>query len=152
MQLSSAVLVWHISMGAGPCACAEACVLLLQVHREHLEWMLGRDIMGRIYISRQGINAQYSGPREDAVAYAEWVAQRAPFEGLYWTAEDVQGHQFPKLRLKVRENLVQLAGGTQQLPICDPEVLHGAKHATFYGPLTLTSIPVLNDPALPILG
>lgn len=43
-------------------------------------------------------------------------------QGLHWTAEDVQGHQFPKLRLKVRLNLVQLAGGTQQLPICDPEV------------------------------
>ena len=43
-------------------------------------------------------------------------------QGLHWTAEDVQQHQFPKLRLKVRENLVQLAGGTQQLPICVPEV------------------------------
>lgn len=43
-------------------------------------------------------------------------------QGLHWTAEDVQDHQFPKLRLKVRENLVQLAGGTQQLPICVPEV------------------------------
>ena len=43
-------------------------------------------------------------------------------QGLHWTAEDVQEHQFPKLRLKVRENLVQLAGGTQQLPICVPEV------------------------------
>ena len=87
-----------------------------------MEWMLGKDIMGRIYISSQGINAQYSGPREDAVVYADWVAQQAPFEGLHWTAEDVQGHQFPKLRLKLRQNLVQLAGGTQQLPICDPEV------------------------------
>ena len=44
-------------------------------------------------------------------------------QGLHWTAEDVQEHQFPKLRLKCRESLVQLAGGTQQLPICTPEVL-----------------------------
>lgn len=90
--------------------------------------MLGKDIMGRIYISTQGINAQYSGLREDAVAYAQWVAQQQHFQGLHWTAEDIQGHQFPKLRLKVRPNLVQLAGGTQQLPICDPEVLVHATH------------------------
>ena len=31
------------------------------------------------------------------------------------------GHQFPKLRLKVRANLVQLAGGTRHLPITDPQ-------------------------------
>ena len=108
----------------------ETCIPLLQVHREHMEWMLGKDIVGRIYISSQGINAQYSGPREDAVAYAVWVARQDHFRGLHWTAEDVQGHQFPKLRLKVRPNLVQLAGGTQQLPICDPEVLHCAAHFT----------------------
>ena len=99
-----------------------------QMHREHITWMLGKDIMGRIYISTQGINAQYSGLREDAVAYAQWVAQQQHFQGLHWTAEDIQGHQFPKLRLKVRPNLVQLAGGTQQLPICDPEVLVHATH------------------------
>lgn len=98
-----------------------------------MEWMVGKDIMGRIYISSQGINAQYSGPREDAVAYADWVAQQAPFEGLHWTAEDVQGHQFPKLRLKLRQNLVQLAGGTQQLPICDPEVPCSPLRATSHG-------------------
>ncbi len=49
------------------------CECLLQMHRVHMEWMLGKDIMGRIYISAQGINAQYSGLREHAIAYAQWV-------------------------------------------------------------------------------
>lgn len=38
-----------------------------------MKWMLGKDIVGRIYISAQGINAQYSGLREHAIAYAKWV-------------------------------------------------------------------------------
>ena len=51
----------------------ETCDVPLQMHREHMKWMLGKDIMGRIYISAQGINAQYSGLREHAIAYAKWV-------------------------------------------------------------------------------
>ncbi|BDA46497.1 Rhodanese-like domain-containing protein 8, chloroplastic [Coccomyxa sp. Obi] len=92
-----------------------------QTLRAHQKWMLGRDIQGRIYISAQGINAQYSGRREDALAYAHWVSQQRGFEGLKWMAEDCKGHLFPKLRLKIRPNLVQLAGGTRDLPITDPE-------------------------------
>ena len=57
-----------------------------------------------------------------AVCVVSLPARLGLLQGLHWTAEDVQEHQFPKLRLKVRENLVQLAGGTQQLPICVPEV------------------------------
>ena len=37
---------------------------------------------GRIYISGQGINAQYSGPSGDAVAYADWLRSRDGFESL----------------------------------------------------------------------
>lgn len=37
-------------------------------------------------------------------------------------ADNCKGHLFPKLRLKIRPNLVQLAGGTRNLPITDPEV------------------------------
>ena len=50
------------------------------MHREHLEWLVGKDIMGRIYISSQGINAQFSGLRGDAVAYAQWGAQQPHFQ------------------------------------------------------------------------
>ena len=45
-----------------------------------------------------------------------------PVQGLRWMAEDCQAHLFPKLRLKIRPNLVQLAGGTRGLPITDPKV------------------------------
>ncbi len=54
-----------------------------QTLRAHQKWMLGKDIQGRIYISAQGINAQYSGRREDALAYAQWVGQQPGFEARF---------------------------------------------------------------------
>ena len=42
----------------------------------------GSNIRGRIYLSSQGINAQYSGPRDAAFAYAEWVASQPGFQVL----------------------------------------------------------------------
>ena len=35
---------------------------------------------GRIYISEQGINAQYGGVKEDAVGYAQWLEQQPMFK------------------------------------------------------------------------
>ena len=48
------------------------------MHRKHIE-ALGLDVRGRIYISSQGMNAQYGGTVEHATAYAEWVKQQPGF-------------------------------------------------------------------------
>eukprot|EP00873_Tetraselmis_striata_P040615 jgi/Tetstr1/460879/TSEL_006037.t1 len=90
----------------------------LQRHREFIE-QSGSDIKGRIYVSAQGINAQYSAPRQQALDYARWVASHDGFESLRWHLWDVETHQFPKLRMKHRKSLVQLAGGTTSLPLLD---------------------------------
>jgi len=92
--------------------------IVLALHRQ---WLHGEDVMGRIYISFQGINAQLSGPRGVAHSYAQWVAHQSGFEGLRWTSDPVEEHQFPRLRLQFKENLVQLAGGMRHLPITKPE-------------------------------
>ena len=66
-----------------------------QVINQHKAWMEGKDVRGRIYISEQGINAQYGGVKEDAVGYAQWLEQQPMFKvrwpcycpamGLRWT-------------------------------------------------------------------
>ncbi|EFN58640.1 hypothetical protein CHLNCDRAFT_10350, partial [Chlorella variabilis] len=92
-----------------------------EVINNHRAWMEGREVRGRIYISEQGINAQYGGLRKDAEGYARWLADTQPlFKGLLYTVWPVEGHQYPKLRLKYRPNLISLAGGMQALPITDP--------------------------------
>ena len=75
----------------------------MQTLREHQRWMLGREIAGRIYISAQGINAQYSGPTEDALAYARWVAAQPGFEvplatQMHDAALGMGGHGLPSRR------------------------------------------------------
>lgn len=91
---------------------------MLRLHREFCE---GRDLLGRIYISKQGINAQFSGEEHDALAYTEWVASLPEFSGLHYITDPVEEHQFPKLRLKHRPNLISLAGGMEHLPITQPQ-------------------------------
>lgn len=54
---------------------------------EHKRFAQGLDLKGRIYISWQGINAQFSGTKEDAHAYTEWVTSRPGFSGLEWRSE-----------------------------------------------------------------
>ncbi|MFS7996657.1 putative Rhodanese-like domain, rhodanase, Rhodanese-like domain superfamily [Helianthus anomalus] len=80
----------------------------------------GRDIHGRIYINEQGINAQYSGPSEDALAYAGWIKKDERFKDiLVQVSSPVQRHAFPRLKLRYKPSLVQMEGGVSHLPLVD---------------------------------
>ncbi|KAK9807219.1 hypothetical protein WJX73_010323 [Symbiochloris irregularis] len=92
-----------------------------QVLRQHRQRLDSLDIRGRIYLSHQGINAQFSGPAADTQAYIEWVSGQSLFQGLFANEDAVPGHMFPRLRLAVKPNLVQLAGGMSALPVTDPQ-------------------------------
>ncbi|KAL4857835.1 Rhodanese-like domain-containing protein 8 [Chlorella vulgaris] len=92
-----------------------------EVINRHKDWMEGKEVRGRVYISEQGINAQYGGVRADAEGYARWLAETQPlFKGLSYSVWPAEGHQYPKLRLKYRPNLISLAGGMASLPVTDP--------------------------------
>ena len=52
----------------------------MQVIAEHKLWVQGKDLAGRIYLSTQGINAQYSGLTADAEGYAMWLQQQDLFK------------------------------------------------------------------------
>ncbi|ONM11822.1 Rhodanese-like domain-containing protein 8 chloroplastic [Zea mays] len=86
-------------------------VPLFDPHAEvarHLNFLQGRDIHGRIYLNEKGINAQYSGPHKDAVAYADWVKKHHQFSDmLVQTSPAVTGHAFPRLKLRYKPSLVQ---------------------------------------------
>ncbi|XVF53690.1 hypothetical protein PTKIN_Ptkin05aG0119000 [Pterospermum kingtungense] len=91
---------------------------------KHLTFLKGLDIHGRIYINEQGINAQYSGPSRDAFAYVEWLKEDERFSDiLVQTSPALNGHAFPKLKLRYKPSLVQLEGGISHLPLLDPSML-----------------------------
>lgn len=87
---------------------------------KHLDFLQGRDIHGRIYINEQGINAQYSGPSEDALAYASWLKKDERFHDiLVQISPPIHRHAFPRLKLRYKPSLVQLEGGVSHLPLVD---------------------------------
>ncbi|GER32177.1 rhodanese/Cell cycle control phosphatasesuperfamily protein [Striga asiatica] len=88
---------------------------------KHLAFMQGRDIHGRIYLNEQGINAQYSGPSKDALAYVEWVREDDRFSDiLVQISPAINGHAFPKLKLRYKPSLLE--EGTSHLPLLDLSV------------------------------
>ncbi|KAJ8748594.1 hypothetical protein K2173_007584 [Erythroxylum novogranatense] len=101
-------------------------VLIEEPHVEvakHLSFLEGLDIHGRIYLNEQGINAQYSGPFKDALAYVEWLKEDYRFSDvLVQISPSVNGHAFPKLKLRYKPSLVQMEGGIQHLPLLDPSM------------------------------
>lgn len=88
-----------------------------ELHRRFCE---KRDLRGRIYLSPQGINAQFGGKKEDALDYADFVESRPSFRGLRYSVEDCEGHAFPRLAIREKEWLIPLQGGTMDLPVTDP--------------------------------
>ena len=60
--------------------CVVSCPSVPQVCRAHRAALAGLDVRGRIYVSSQGINAQYSGSAGDACQYARWVEAQPGFQ------------------------------------------------------------------------
>ncbi|KAI4347349.1 hypothetical protein L6164_008165 [Bauhinia variegata] len=90
---------------------------------KHLSFVEGLNINGRIYINEQGINAQYSGPSKVAMAYVNWLREDNRFSDiLVQISPSVNGHAFPKLKLRYKPSLVQLEGGISHLPLLDPSM------------------------------
>lgn len=61
-------------------ATTESSQSIVQVIAEHKAWVADKDLCGRIYLSTQGINAQYSGLAGHAEGYAKWLEQQELFK------------------------------------------------------------------------
>ncbi|XP_020866822.1 rhodanese-like domain-containing protein 8, chloroplastic isoform X2 [Arabidopsis lyrata subsp. lyrata] len=85
------------------------------------DFIVDLNIRGRIYLNEQGINAQYSGPSKDALAYVEWLKGDERFSDLLvQMSPAINGHAFPKLKLQNKPSLVQYEGGISHLPLLEP--------------------------------
>lgn len=80
----------------------------------------GWDLRGRIYVNEQGINAQMSGRGRDGEEYARWVESDPRFAGMRISVYPIGEQAHPRLALRYKPNLVQLEGGTNHLPLTDP--------------------------------
>lgn len=76
--------------------------------KKHHEFFNERDIRSRIYISRDGINAQMSAERSHAEEYIAWLKGDDRFRSVDIKIHQSREHVFPKATVKVKEQLVAL--------------------------------------------
>lgn len=75
---------------------------------KHKEFSSDRDMTGRIYISREGINGQASASPEAAEEYMEWLKKDERFKGVEFKIHTWHEHCFPRMTIKVREQLAAM--------------------------------------------
>jgi UPF0176 protein len=75
---------------------------------KHHEFFKTRDVKSRIYISKEGINGQMSALEEHAKEYMDWMHADPRFAKIEFKIHRSHEQVFPKLTVKVREQLVAL--------------------------------------------
>ncbi|PZM80180.1 hypothetical protein DLH72_05195 [Candidatus Gracilibacteria bacterium] len=84
---------------------------LKQVAQEHLDFCRDIGLKGRIYIGTEGISSTVTGNIWQTKAY-KWYLDNSKYfqniEGFDHKASDVDGHKFPRMSVKIREEIVKL--------------------------------------------
>lgn len=75
----------------------------------------GRNLTGRIIVSKEGINGTIEGTKEDVASYQQWMMQDPRFEDMHFKLSDGTGNAFPKLSVKVRDEIVSLHLGNEDI-------------------------------------
>lgn len=85
------------------------------------------NLKGRILISKHGLNGTVGGNIEDLKAYAKATKEYAPFKGIAFKWSDGTGKDFPRLSIKVRDEIVAF-GAAEELEVDENGVVGGGVH------------------------
>ena len=85
------------------------------------------NLQGRILISPQGINGTVGGDIEDLKKYVKETKQFSGFKGTTFKWSEGSRASFPKLSIRVREELVGF-GAPEEIQVDDNGVVGGGKH------------------------
>ncbi|MGF7229442.1 MAG: rhodanese-related sulfurtransferase [Candidatus Saccharibacteria bacterium] len=85
------------------------------------------NLKGRILISKHGLNGTVGGDIDDLKAYAKETKSFAPFKGLTFKWSDGSRNHFPKLSIKVRDEIVAF-GAADELQVDEHGVVGGGTH------------------------
>ncbi|VVU95607.1 hypothetical protein CPAV1605_1359 [seawater metagenome] len=78
------------------------------------------DFKGRIIIAKGGINGTLSGNDVDCKAYINFIYSDNRFRNLEFKIDKCDSHCFPKLSIKLRDEIVSL-----KVPHLDPNITTG---------------------------
>jgi len=85
------------------------------------------NLKGRILISKHGINGTVGGHIDDVKAYVKATKGFAPFKGTQFKWSDGTGQEFPRLSVKVRDEIVAF-GAADELKVDAAGVVGGGQH------------------------
>lgn len=85
------------------------------------------NLKGRILISKHGINGTVGGHIDDVKAYVKATKQYAAFKDTVFKWSDGSGQEFPRLSVKVRDEIVSFGAG-EELQVDEKGVVGGGKH------------------------
>jgi len=75
---------------------------------KHKKFCSQYDLKGRILISYEGLNGTISGPNEHCIEYMKYVNSDERFINLEFKIDDCTQHLFPKMSIKLRNEIVRL--------------------------------------------
>ncbi len=85
------------------------------------------NLRGRIVISQHGINGTVGGEVESLLTYIKATKSYAPFKGIEFKWSDGHRDDFPRLKVKVREEVVAF-GIPNELKVNEEGVVGGGEH------------------------
>lgn len=86
-------------------------------------------LKGRVLISPHGINGTLGGDLQHLKYYARELKQHSAFKGIEWKWSDGSARDFPKLQVKVRDEIVAF-DAADELEVDDNGVVNGGRHLT----------------------
>ena len=89
------------------------------------------NLKGRILISKHGINGTLGGDIEDLKKYVKKTKEYPGFKKIDFKWSDGTGNDFPRLRVRVREELVAF-GAPDEIKVDINGVVNGGKHLKPY--------------------
>jgi UPF0176 protein len=85
------------------------------------------NLKGRILISRHGINGTVGGDIKDVKAYVKETKQYTGFKNTVFKWSDGTGSEFPRVSVKVRDEIVSFGAG-DELQVDENGVVGGGQH------------------------
>jgi UPF0176 protein len=85
------------------------------------------NLKGRVLISDHGINGTLGGDIEDLRQYKREMNKSVVFKGITYKWSDGTGNDFPKLRIKVKDEIVSF-NAADEIVVTEEGVVNGGKH------------------------
>lgn len=83
--------------------------------KEHLKFCSRNDILGRVWISREGINATVSGTVENILKYKNEIRKYPEFSDIWFKEDEHNEHAFKKIHVRIKNEIVNASFGEVDL-------------------------------------